>query len=444
LPLLFLSVLSVATQAAADVGSAPRAQRLTPRIVNGVVTSNYPTVGWVAQLDDLGNRIAGCSGTLIGCQTFLTAAHCLCPNGDQASCLLPGPLSPSNLSVFLQSGGFFSVASTAISPDFLDTGLLGDIAVVKLLDPVTGIPPTRINATAEPLRGSSGMIVGYGGVGGSPNPATGVGIKRAGKVVTSGCSSQIPGDFFLCSSFDLPIGPPGQDSDTCFGDSGGPLFIDFGSGDTVAAVTSGGADRTCSPPDLSWSTDVFRYHAFVENAAGPDLVRTSCGSIPQLGASSNGALYSFTIPPETTVLRVTLNGDLSGPSGPNNFDLYVRHGDQPTPSAFDCADTSLDSLGACTFDRPMPGTWYARVQEVAGAGAFQVTTTIFAGVRAPCSGDCNGDGQVTVDELLSMVNGALGNSAASTCMPGDTNHDDHITIDEVLAAVNKALNGCTG
>jgi hypothetical protein len=59
-----------------------------------------------------------------------------------------------------------------------------------------------------------------------------------------------------------------------------------------------------------------------------------------------------------------------------------------------------------------------------------------------CVGNCNGDSSVTVDELLTMVNIALGTAGISTCPPGDPNHDDHITVDEILTAVNNALNGC--
>jgi hypothetical protein len=60
----------------------------------------------------------------------------------------------------------------------------------------------------------------------------------------------------------------------------------------------------------------------------------------------------------------------------------------------------------------------------------------------PCTGDCNTDGQVTIDELLTAVNIALGNIPASTCEAGDANRDSEITVDEILTAVNNALNGC--
>ncbi len=60
----------------------------------------------------------------------------------------------------------------------------------------------------------------------------------------------------------------------------------------------------------------------------------------------------------------------------------------------------------------------------------------------PCVGDCDGGGQVTVDEILTMVNIALGNAGVGTCAAGDANADGRIMVDEILTAVHNALNGC--
>jgi hypothetical protein len=59
-------------------------------------------------------------------------------------------------------------------------------------------------------------------------------------------------------------------------------------------------------------------------------------------------------------------------------------------------------------------------------------------------GDCDGSGDVTIDELFTLVNITLGNSAVTACGAGDANADGEITIDEILAAVNIALSGCSG
>jgi hypothetical protein len=49
---------------------------------------------------------------------------------------------------------------------------------------------------------------------------------------------------------------------------------------------------------------------------------------------------------------------------------------------------------------------------------------------------------VTVNEILTMVNIALGNAPLLNCEAADANHDGQITVDEILTAVNNALNGC--
>jgi len=59
-----------------------------------------------------------------------------------------------------------------------------------------------------------------------------------------------------------------------------------------------------------------------------------------------------------------------------------------------------------------------------------------------CVGDCSQDAIVTVDEILVMVNVALGGDSVTSCPAGDQNSDQLITVDEILTAVSKALNGC--
>lgn len=74
--------------------------------------------------------------------------------------------------------------------------------------------------------------------------------------------------------------------------------------------------------------------------------------------------------------------------------------------------------------------------------ALAATITMAPSITpALCVGDCNGDGQVTVNELIQMVNIALGNLAVSVCTAGDPNGDGEITVNEIVAGVNVALSG---
>lgn len=67
------------------------------------------------------------------------------------------------------------------------------------------------------------------------------------------------------------------------------------------------------------------------------------------------------------------------------------------------------------------------------------TATVPAG---GCAGDCDGNGEVTVSELVAGVGSALGNGAP--CAALDGNGDGMASINELIAAVNALLAGCGG
>jgi hypothetical protein len=61
---------------------------------------------------------------------------------------------------------------------------------------------------------------------------------------------------------------------------------------------------------------------------------------------------------------------------------------------------------------------------------------------AACVGDCNGDGAVTADELLTMVGIALGQAPRAACRAGAPGGDGRIAIDDILLGANNALGAC--
>ncbi len=61
-----------------------------------------------------------------------------------------------------------------------------------------------------------------------------------------------------------------------------------------------------------------------------------------------------------------------------------------------------------------------------------------------CIGDCDENGQATVNELLMIVNIVLGNATVASCPAGDADGDGAVQITEIIAAVDRALNGCAG
>lgn len=61
-----------------------------------------------------------------------------------------------------------------------------------------------------------------------------------------------------------------------------------------------------------------------------------------------------------------------------------------------------------------------------------------------CVGDCDRSGAVTVDELITGVNIALGTLPLDQCTLFDASGSGTVTVDEILTAVNNALGGCAG
>ena len=59
-----------------------------------------------------------------------------------------------------------------------------------------------------------------------------------------------------------------------------------------------------------------------------------------------------------------------------------------------------------------------------------------------CAGDCNGNGVVTVSELITLVDIALGTADPTTCLAAGASGVGQITIAEIVKAVGNALTGC--
>ena len=64
------------------------------------------------------------------------------------------------------------------------------------------------------------------------------------------------------------------------------------------------------------------------------------------------------------------------------------------------------------------------------------------GGSAPCAGDCDGDGETRINELVTGVAIALGQQLVTACDAFDTNDDGMVGIAELVAGVGALLQGC--
>lgn len=117
-----------------------------------------------------------------------------------------------------------------------------------------------------------------------------------------------------------------------------------------------------------------------------------------------------------------------------------------------CLDGDEQGFG-CLRDEHCPGSTCSAAAQVCRGGLFDgglcadssnCRGGVCFGINGPvgCPGDCDGSGDVTVDELITMVNIALGAVPVTACEAGDLDSSGTITVDEVVVTVNAALAGC--
>jgi hypothetical protein len=87
-----------------------------------------------------------------------------------------------------------------------------------------------------------------------------------------------------------------------------------------------------------------------------------------------------------------------------------------------------------------------RLPDLVTANLDGTTVSVLKNTGTPpaitCVGDCDGTGMVTIGELITGVNIALGTFPVTTCPAFDANGDGMVGINELITAVNNALSGC--
>ncbi len=212
---------------------------VSPYITDGQIDNGHPSVGEVAW-----SNSAGCTGTLVGRRTVVTAAHCI----------KSGPM-------YFRVGGASHAASRAVRhPQYHDGNLNNDIAVLVLRNDVQNVQPTPI-ATGAPQMGQTIILVGFGRTSGSSYD---YGTKRMG---TNKISKLTPTTFYYHGTGNGVAG-------TCNGDSGGPAFVMKSGKELLAGVTSWG-DKYCQ--QFGVDTRVDSYRQWIVQQGGKDVLLEGAG-----------------------------------------------------------------------------------------------------------------------------------------------------------------------
>ncbi|WP_088344732.1 MULTISPECIES: trypsin-like serine protease [Rhodomicrobium] len=355
-----------------------RRERGARRIVNGLPSRSHPAVGALVTASGPNAPGAWCTGTLVGCDKFLTAAHCIADNP-----------APGAYLVFFQELGFFKVKTVTWAKDKYKFPYF-DLAMLTLDRPVEGIAPMPVNTSVKPLNNSIATIVGFGRTGGT---RLDYGIKREGSVKTSACPPDLAKSQVLCWKFDADVVSSGSAQNTCNADSGGGVFMRDNDGprvvEKVFGVVSGGTDGNCLKKDLSYNVDVFQYRDWIAAAGEGRLSSAMCGrplwddpsreparQTIRLDGKKPEASFTVEAPPGVTALRVAMNAEDDG-KGKNLFQ-FAAFSKGAGQSENACANTGGGQFAFCAIEKPADGPWTIAVSRKKGQGDVQITT-VFVG-----------------------------------------------------------------
>jgi hypothetical protein len=290
-----------------------------------------------------------------------------------------------------------SMTAAAGGPD----GVGGDIDVTSTIGDID-------------LRGHlAASSAGVDGTGGE------IGIDAAGAVsLSGGCDASgggdSGGDVSVSSGGVLTVNM-GASLDTSASAAGSGGDIDLSSADSVSVVGSLTADGGASVGGSGGTNTLSGCSVRVENTG-------------RLSSLRNGG-SNVLIGRDVSVVSGTLRAD---PTGGQNVIRFAGPAYEPSilPGAQINPDITLvedSTIVPCNpVDTPTPST-------------EPPTPTATPG---PCVGDCDGNGEVSVSDLIVGVNIALGNQPIENCLAFDVDGSGTVDIGELIQGVNNALDGC--
>jgi hypothetical protein len=245
-------------------------------IINGQVSGNIP---WMVRLEFTSDPTFFCGGALISSRWVLTAAHCVTQFSGIR--VIAGDLDRTQT----ETGEQIRTASTFVVHPNYRSGYPGnDVALVQLSSAMTLNSKVKTIALADGRYDSSydATVSGWGLTPSNSNVLRKATIRmdNAGTCSVNGIIGTVP-SMFCAGAGTAPLTSVG----ICTGDSGGPLTMVNGAGQTqlVGVVNSSYSSAGC-PSDYGF-TRVADFAPWIKQVAfGQSLL--SCQ-----GSSSSGALY---------------------------------------------------------------------------------------------------------------------------------------------------------
>ena len=211
-----LSRIAVIGLALVACEATPPLQSVRQPIVGGALASGDPAI--VELLSFKGNLGARCTATLITPRLLLAAAHCIVetPGFERHIFVGNDDRNPAPKDML-------TIKAVVPHPQYTRPRMGNDFCIIVLESPLA-VPPIKLNRS--PLESAQGKTIRY----------VGYGLVTVGNPQSGGIKRQNRAPLAQVSRLLLTIGP--NANQVCEGDSGGPMLLDDGQGESIIGVGS--------------------------------------------------------------------------------------------------------------------------------------------------------------------------------------------------------------
>lgn len=262
------------------------------------------------------------------------------------------------------------------------------------------------------------------------------------------CSSPTRGDFLF--ALDVAISADGKAYVVMTGDDDGDTIsvVDLATGEMAASIP------LPRPPERAvLAPDGRALYVIMRGSLG--VIDTSTNTLAKVVNLMQGSTRAIEVSPDGRFLYVGYSEGSSSPKGIAVVDTDTNEVTASVPlessefiSGIALApDGSLAYVSGTEFVSIVDTSAHAVVATVPVPGqtediAIGLVPGGCTGAPVVCKGDCDGNGEITIDELLVGVHRVLGTNTFFRCPAFDSEEEAPFQIDDLVSAVNNAVIGC--